>query len=338
MTFKFNCPKCHKSIKATSEVAGKVAKCPGCGSKLRIPSPEPAVAGTAGRSAPRPKKKSAAKKSKPVAPPVDDDVLPFDEDEWDNALNPFESPQAEGETSVHNYDTRPQGITRSSFTLTRVGLMLVYGGLYGIALCILLLIVTLTLTTVGIFAAAEQGTDISSGVAAAAIMTLVLSICVALSLLVLFLGPYFCISVPSITQARTPALYAAISQSIATGIAIAGNLAGLENPTDLIILKLIGLGSSSASYFYFLKFMTDLATFIKRYDIAELAKTVTTLGAMCITLQVVIIGAPFLVVHLGEYGWVLGYVVAACGLAMLAAGILAAGLYGRTAYLLSKAL
>jgi hypothetical protein len=37
MSIKFNCPHCQKSLKVSTEVAGKRAKCPGCGQIVRIP-------------------------------------------------------------------------------------------------------------------------------------------------------------------------------------------------------------------------------------------------------------------------------------------------------------
>lgn len=34
---KFSCPECQKELKVNSELAGRTGKCPGCGSKIRVP-------------------------------------------------------------------------------------------------------------------------------------------------------------------------------------------------------------------------------------------------------------------------------------------------------------
>ncbi len=49
----FACKNCDRKIKVKAALAGRQAKCPGCGNPLRIPTPKPAAAA-------KPKKKTAA--------------------------------------------------------------------------------------------------------------------------------------------------------------------------------------------------------------------------------------------------------------------------------------
>jgi len=62
MPIRVDCLACRKWYKAPEMAAGKVVKCPGCGSELKVPLDAPAIA-------PAPKAGGAPRPA-PTAPPV----------------------------------------------------------------------------------------------------------------------------------------------------------------------------------------------------------------------------------------------------------------------------
>lgn len=324
MTFKFACPKCQKSIKATSELAGKVAKCPGCGAKLKIPTPKPAHAGAARSRGSKP----AAKPKVSAPAPADDGVLPFDDDDWDNAFaNPFAAPQAEDEPSkVH--DTGASRVDRKSLQWSRRGLKLVNSGLQGMAFCIILMIL---FGVVGFF----------TGEAAAglfAILALAPAIGIGVCGLLLVIGPYFCVTVPEKTGARPAALRSAAAQTANIGLSVTNGLGVVTQPTELLILGVLSLIVGLVSYFSFLSFMETLATYIRRTDIAESVARVKILGAVIGVCYALLIAIGAAGDALEDYRAFVGFAAFGLGLTLLVCGIMALVGYARSVNRLSKAL
>jgi hypothetical protein len=153
MAIQFNCPYCTSSIRVADAAAGKIGKCPKCGTKLRVPKPEIPQASppTASPDAPRNLEPVAAQQPleelrftgwgvDPVSPRLaDTPVAPAVEPPqpgWDaNPFAPFNAPAA-----VEPIDTTPSLLQRrrrqpslwvkAAVPLLFVAILLVIGGVY----------------------------------------------------------------------------------------------------------------------------------------------------------------------------------------------------------------
>ena len=317
MSLKFACPGCQKAMKVDERLAGKVAKCPACGVKLKIPTPKPVAAGAAGNTS-KPTSRAPAASS-----PDTSGGLPFDESEWDEALNPFESPKAEVE-KVHNDFEKPKiGITRKQMRWTRRGLKMVNYGLNGAALCVILIY------ALSFYQRFDKDAELGS-------VVLVLVGLYSLCGLLLFVGPYLCVTVPEKTGAKSQAIVAACSQT-AVVVLVGALLNGLA--TDAAALFMLGamiLVAAMSSYFSFLKFMVKLANFLGQKEIAESVKLVITLGVINVVCYALVFAIPILAISFPDFDWLFALMAIGVSLTLLVCGLWALGAYASAVNKLSK--
>lgn len=320
MTYKFACPKCQKSIKATPELAGKVAQCPSCGAKLKVPAPQPAAAGAA--------RHKAASKAKPAPA---QDALPFDEDEWEQELNPFEAPETDAADEVkklHSYGEKKK-FKKKDFRWTKRGLLMLDFGLLIGGMCYLLQIV---MGIIGV----DPGDTLNAVIGGFYLLAATL----------MLIGPYFCILVPENTGAKQMAITSATAQTIAigTGIAmfyaigraVAGPAGGQAmDATELVGAAAILFIASVVSYFTFVNFLKKLALFLGIQEIADSAQTVLMIGAFeafCIVLAFIM---PLLATSMTDMLW-LGTVSLLCYITAVIGGYIAAFMYVGCIFRLSR--
>ncbi|MEN1681887.1 MAG: hypothetical protein AAGJ46_20085 [Planctomycetota bacterium] len=253
MTFKFACPKCQKSIKATSELAGKTAKCPDCGVKIKIPTPQPATAGAA-------RHKAAA----PPKPAPQQDALPFDEDEWEQELNPFEAPESSGEDEIkklHSYAEPKRGLSRKSMRWARRGLWMIY---FSMMADVLVGIIERTLTRMNALEADYLWYLNCASVTFQACLTL---------------GVLLCMVVPKKTGLQMKAQTATVFQVLY--FAMLGLLlfqADQMKASDASVLGVLTLLAMCGSYFSFLQYARGLAELQKQDELLGTAQTLTMFG------------------------------------------------------------
>ncbi|MEM9184989.1 MAG: hypothetical protein AAGB00_00665 [Planctomycetota bacterium] len=269
-----------------------------------------------------------------AATPPDGGALPFDDEEWDQALNPFQSPEAEPEKKVHNYDS-PKKVDRKSLRWVRRGLTMVNIGLQGMAVCILLFVLNIAVAA----AASASGTQVGGTAATSVgVIALLLMLGYLICGVLLFVGPYFCVTVPEKTGARGPARTAAIAQTTGFVLGIVLGTGQVTEPTELFALTLITLAASLTSYFSFLSFMSKLATFIGRSDIAGTVSIVVTLGVVIGGAYGLLIGIGVAGALLEDYQTIARIAVFLLGLTVFIAGLMALVLYARAVHRLSRAI
>ncbi len=311
-------------------MAGKVAKCPRCGAKLRIPTPKT-------------KPRAVAAATEPSAPSEPSGGgLPFDEDDWNEAFNPFQSPVAEEKKpKLHDYSEKKK-TSRKQLRFAKWGLMMVNVGLNALALCVLIGLASSIF--VGVQAAQVAANGGANGGAAAAapaalgVVGILLLMLYVLGGSLIFLGPYFCVTVPKDTGAKQPAIVAAIAQSaLVLLLAVLRAGAGSSSPTDILVVIMMSLIAGVTSYFSFLHFMVKLAKHIRRDDIAAATSMVITLGVVDAICTVCLLALPPLALSFPDLAWIFGILAWGIGLTLLICGLMAVWMYSGTIHKLSMA-
>jgi len=320
MSLKFACPGCQKTMKVDERLAGKVAKCPACGVKLKIPTPKPVAAGTGATGS----RGNSNKAASSASAPEDSGGLPFDESEWDEALNPFESPKAEEKKEkLHGYN-EPKKVSRKQLKWTRLGLKMVNYGLNGAAFCIILMY-------------ANSYYQVFIGEPEAVGILPVLFGLFAFFGLLLFVGPYLCVTVPEKTGAQSVAIVTAISQTSEVFLCALFFTGAATDPAAVIMLLVLILVAGVTSYFSFLKFMVKLANYLGQKDIAESVSLVITLGVVNVVSYVLLFVSPIVAIKFPDYRWLFGYFAVGLGLTLLVCGLWAIASYASAVNKLSKA-
>ncbi len=180
-------------------------------------------------------------------------------------INPFAAPQANLDVSreVAWANDHPEALRK-----VKLGLTLVYAGICGILLSLLL---SPLLAFVG-----PSGVDGLMGL-------LLLGTSIVLLALLLFVGQIFCTAVPQETGAKTLAIAAVALQ----GIAFAVSLLAFFNPLGtlgLLGLQMVGNLASVVSLVCFLLFMRKVALYIDRPDVANRAIRALTVGTLSVAL------------------------------------------------------
>lgn len=317
MKLTFACPGCGHKISVAAEHAGQRGKCPGCGQVVRIPSQE--AQPTAQRSA----KAALTAEPRPTgrAPREPAGGLPFDEGEWDQALNPYQSPQQEeSKKSLHAPPVaKKSGVTRKSIQWTRRGLVMIYLGLYGLALC------GVVLFGMSFFAGkgSGEGSGQAAGLGAMAIVTLV---AIGVFGLMTAAGPFLCATVPSATGARGFALAAAAASCVDLATQIPLNLGMVTDVNEAAALAMISAVAGLIAYMAFISFMRKLAMFIGRKDLSDSATALIALGVLSFVMYVLGPVLLFVALTARDMPW-LAWVGGGCFLVAVVLALLALGMY-----------